>query len=251
MEQHQHHDLQLRERSTGLIATLTDLDRCREFERSLTINKIITDAIPIVELKRTVGSRQVAIALDVQLTRLVASLNLKWNVSDTQIKTIVEDLIDTYPSETIEDFILCFRKARLGEYGELVRLDSPIVFTWMQKYLEEKYQVIEDKLTQEKAEFNKPIESENDKDWLKVWKDAIDSIVSKRVFEITDDEIHNEGKVRPKKAAPYPVTSPMEAYIKERHLAYIQQNYDARTAEKLPGWISEEDFNVKYDEEHL
>lgn len=95
------------------------------------------------EVSRVVGSRQVAIALDIQLTRLIASLNLKWNISDAQIKTIVEDIIDKFPNESIEDFIMCFKKARQGEYGELFRLDSAVVFVWIQRYLDEKYEALE------------------------------------------------------------------------------------------------------------
>lgn len=36
-------------------------------------------------------------------------------------------------------------------------------------------------------------------------------------------------------------------YEKERHLQYIQKNYDARTAEKLPDWIPEDEFNKLFD----
>lgn len=60
-----------------------------------------------------------------------------------------------------------------------------------------------------------------------------------------------EGGWLPKKDAPYPITSPMEAYVKERHFQYIKQNYEPRTAEKLPGWIPEDEFNITYDMEHL
>ena len=85
----ENNQLQHREHLTGLIATLTSVEASREFERNLTIAKIVESALPMSELIRHVGHRNVAIALDVQLTRLVASLNLKWNVNDSQIKDIV------------------------------------------------------------------------------------------------------------------------------------------------------------------
>lgn len=144
-------ELQLREHSTGLIVTLTNPDTARDFERSLTIAKVIASAVPMSEIIRVVGSRQVAIALDIQLTRLIASLNLKWNITDAQIKTIVEDIMDKFPNESIEDFMLCFKKARQGEYGELFRLDSAVVFVWIQRYLDEKYEALEAQLAKMKT----------------------------------------------------------------------------------------------------
>lgn len=240
-----------KERSTALIAIVTNPEQSREFERGLTVKKIIKDAVPMVELKRVVGTRQVAIALDVQLTRLVASLNLKWNLNDLQIKTIVEDLIDKFPNESLEDFILCFKKARQGEYGELIRLDSPIVFTWMEKYLEEKYTEVENQLMAEKETYNKTIQPENsERDWLKVWQEAIDALPSRKPPPITDEEINKEGQLKTKRQ-PYPQTSPEEFYLKQRRLAYIKHAYEPRTAELRPGAMSETDFNLKYDQENL
>lgn len=56
-----------------------------------------------------------------------------------------------------------------------------------------------------------------------------------------------EGGWLPKKQASYPVTSLEEAYIKMRHIEYVKQNYEPRTGAKLPGWISEEEFNYQFD----
>lgn len=57
-----------------------------------------------------------------------------------------------------------------------------------------------------------------------------------------------EGGWLPKKDAPYPITSPDEAYIKMRHLEYVKQNYEPRTGAKLPQWVSEDEFNYQFDE---
>lgn len=143
--------LQLKERSTGLIAILTDPEESRKLERSLTLHKVIKEAIPISEVQRYVGMREIAIAIDIQLTRLVASLNFANTLNDRQIKIIVEDLIDKYPNESIEDFVLCFKKARLGELGKSYNhLDSEVIFEWMKAYLLQKYELLEDELKKEK-----------------------------------------------------------------------------------------------------
>lgn len=214
--------LQRKEHLTGLIATLTSVDSSREFERSLTIEKIVDHALPICELKRHVGSRSIAIALDVQLTRLVASLNLKWNVNDAQIKDIVQDLIEEFPNESLEDFVLCFKNARKGKYGELIRLDSPIVFTWMKTYLDEKYQHVEEKWRLQKEEEKKPIIPESEHDWIKVWKESIDKLPHSKRFDLTDEQIQKEGKVRPPSAEYNP--SPVAQHeILNRHRQKVNE----------------------------
>lgn len=189
--------LQRKEHSTGLIAILTSVEASREFERTLTLSEIIDNAIPICELKQQVGQRNVAIALDVQLTRLVASLNLKWNVNDSQIKDIVQDLIEQFPNESIEDFVLCFKKARKGQFGELMRLDSPIIFTWMKAYLEEKYQQVEAKWKAKKEEEKKQVAPKGGNDWFKVWKESVDKLPHSKRFDLTQEEIEKEGQVKP------------------------------------------------------
>lgn len=254
--------LQHQERSTALIATVTNIESSRDFERSLSIKKIIKEAVPMAELKRLVGSRQVAVALDIQLTRLVSNLNLKWSLNDSQIKTIVEDLMDKYPNESLEDFILCFKKARQGEYGELIRLDSPIVFTWMASYLEEKYKAVEDDLMKQKDEYYKTvIPDEKAIDRLEQWKQSINSVEgSKAVPKLTEEEIEEEGKAEPKrKVYPYNESEAQinlrEAYeklwtyqemtVRERHPDWTEEQIKARCAE-LKETILYEDSRPKH-----
>lgn len=52
----------------------------------------------------------------------------------------------------------------------------------------------------------------------------------------------------PPKPAPYPCTTPEEAYVRDRHFEYVRRYYEPRTGEKLPDWIPEEEFNKLYDE---
>lgn len=221
---------------------MTDPERSRELERRLTIQKIVDDSLPISELQRTVGNREVAQALDIQLTRLVGSLNLKWNLSDSQIKTIVEDLLDKYKNESIEDFILVFKKARQGEFGELYRLDSPVIFGWMDKYLDEKYQVVEKKLMDEKESYYKTLKhKDTETDWLKLWRDKIEAIEVKNVVPLTTKEIIEEGQSKPKHEKYVP---PDESYVvaHELHLQWARENHDPYTGKPKANWISEEDW---------
>lgn len=233
--------LQVKERSIDLIAIMTEAETSRDYERSLTMQKIITSAIPMAELRRVVGSRQVAIALDVQLTRLVGNLNLKWSLNDGQIKTIVEDLLDKYPNESLEDFILCFKKARQGEFGELIRLDGPIIFSWMDIYLDEKYKAVEDKLMKEKEDHYKLIIPENtERDWHKEWLGAINKNDGmKAVPQLSEEEIKDEGQEKPKRQA-YPYNeSEAEIRLREMH-ERLWQFQEQTVRERHPDWTEDQ-----------
>ncbi len=207
-------DLRLREHWTGLIATLTDAEKCRELERTLTVKKVVESALPLAELKRVIGAKGIAQAIDIQLTKLVASLNVKWNLNEHQIKTIIEDLMDKFPNETIEDFILVFKKARQNEYGEVFRLDSAVVFGWVEKYLDEKYQVIEGLLMKEKDKmYEKPPKPKkldpDDPDyedpnapefhWHDAWLENLrrETAPISNIPKMSDDEITRLGKEKP------------------------------------------------------
>lgn len=234
----------LKERSTGLIATVNNSTEFVKLERSLTINKIIETALPISVVKKNVPEGDIEISIDIALTRLVESLNLKWNLTGGQTKTIVEDLVDKYPNETIEDFILIFKRARQGEFGELYRLDSAVIFGWMERYLEEKYEALERSLYTEKETFNKPIKPVCEADRLAVWKASVDAITVKAIAPLTTKEVITEGQEKPKRQS-YPMTSESERLKHERHLQYIRENYDARTGEPIKGvWVKESDWQI-------
>src|SRR4051812_8486827 len=102
-------NLTLRERSTGLIATASNAEKIGELERTLTVEKILQESLPMVTVLKNSNPGDVERIIDIHLTRLVASLNLKWSLQPGQIQQIVQDLVDKYQYESIEDFILIFK----------------------------------------------------------------------------------------------------------------------------------------------
>lgn len=200
--------------------------------------------MPVSEVCKYSGMAEIKKAIDIQLTKLVAGLNLKWNLSDNQIAQIVEDLLEKYPHETLEDFVLVFKRARMGEFGELFRLDGPVIFSWMETYLEEKYRVIEDKLAKEKDEYYKPVKpvkSDSEIDWLKRWGESNDSIKIQKVPPLTDKDIWREGQVEPKRQ-PYPITSKNELIARELHFQWLSECHDPRTREPNENYLPEKDW---------
>lgn len=212
-------------------------DKVREIERSLTIEKIIDNAMPICVLAKNSSLVEVHQALDIQLTKLVASLNLKWNLTDNQIKTIVEDLIDKYKNESLEDFILVFKKARQGEFGELYRLDSAVIFGWMEAYLSEKYEILERKMMAEKENIYKSEipNSEKHRYWLDKLLDVIGATeIVKPVRGLTTEEINTEGQERPPQG--YTISRYEMETQRDEHRAKVRRCREMTVRERHPDW---------------
>jgi hypothetical protein len=266
--------LPLKERATALINTLIKKETRDVYERGLTIRGIIDNSIPISILKEEVGKKIVSQALDAALTSLVANLNLKWNVTDVQVKGIVEDLLHEHPHESLEDFLLIFRNARLGRYGELMRLDSAIVFTWVDTYLDEKYEALEAKLYEEKdhqpiynaipklpTEVNDLIrQNEAIKvldDQIKVnvdkllndYKKAIKAIDVKAPAPLTRKQIAEEGGEHPK-ARPYRGETREEMVERQLFLLYSRAKQKALGGLKTD-WLTMDEWIEKQDPEEI
>jgi hypothetical protein len=114
----------------------------------------VIDAPPIAVLQHELGEDREAIEqfLAVQIQLLSESVNVPQNIQPYQIPSIAKTLIDLFPVESLEDFVLCFKRGALALYGPIYnRLDASILVEWMQKHLDEKYMLIEARVTQEQA----------------------------------------------------------------------------------------------------
>lgn len=107
---------------------------------------------PISMLMQVVNPVKIEATLAIMLTRLMAMVNVdeRLNLQSHQIPFIAKQLIQNFKHENMADFNACFHRGSCGFYGQIYRLDGAVIVDWMQKYLEEKYQVIENKLMQEK-----------------------------------------------------------------------------------------------------
>lgn len=129
--------------SIDLVHTLTKgtIDDVLNLEQGLSVKDIIVDAIPVSVQIHTHGRARIAQILDIQLIRLAEAMNVKHNLKNDQIKTIVYDLLERYKHETVEDFLLVFKRLRQGYYGDSYHLlNQETIFKAVQTHLEEKYE---------------------------------------------------------------------------------------------------------------
>lgn len=124
-------------------------------------NKVsdLLDCETITALVGHAGEKTVQMYLEAELIKLAGNFNGNpaLNLKDYQVPIIAEMLIQNYKWESAEDFTLCFRRASCGFYGEIYRIDGAVIGQWMSRYLEEKYDALEQRKAKEKQDDKKPV----------------------------------------------------------------------------------------------
>lgn len=93
----------------------------------------------ICDLVREVGQDTLQQMLEREIIKLANQVNVAHNINPTQLPFIAETLLTTYPTESLADFILVFKRGSIGFYGNTYhKLDCATIMEWMQKHIEEK-----------------------------------------------------------------------------------------------------------------
>lgn len=230
---------------------------------SRTIPNRISDLLdcePIASLITHAGSDIVKAYVESELIKLAANFNGNpaLNLKDYQVPLIAEMLIENYRWESIEDFTLCFRKASAGLYGEIYRIDGAVIGQWFSRYLDEKYQALEERKQKEKQLEKAPREANPDRTLLA----AMQTIIEGKKLDVdlskylTPEQVREVEESRRKHAAMkgysakgenefqrhklenrHPVTPPEEV---ERKLNRIRELQIKALRDKHPGATDEE-----------
>lgn len=208
---------------------------------------------PIIEWIKVVGRKKISNYLEFELIKLSTLVSVGGSFNNSQVEFLSDQLIELFPNESLADFKICFSRGAMGQYGNIFRMDGIIIRGWMEKYLDEKYQALEDKLMKEKETSMytipeaPPVDQPNQTDWYQKWLDAVgDASGTKKVRQLTDEEIEAEGQAEPKRK-PYPYDESEAAIrwremltklermqyqtVKERHPEFTEDQVRARVAE--------------------
>jgi hypothetical protein len=137
----------------------------------------------ISEQVTAIGEVAVKAMIEFQLARLASLMTTGGNLNDTLTDFISSQLMEMYPYESIADIRLCLERGAMGRYGEIQRMDGVTIGTWMGMYLDEKYNELESKITERKANdvTKQPIEGLEEA-YMKM-KDQSKADYDKRQFE--------------------------------------------------------------------
>jgi hypothetical protein len=202
---------------------------------SKTVSNRVSDLLecePIESLLRHVGERGVKSYVESELIKLAANVNVNQalNLKDFQVPIIADHLIQNYKWESLEDFTLCFRRAAAGIYGEIFRIDGAVIGQWMSRYLDEKYDALEQKKRKQAEQEKKPVQ--------RGFSDHADKCINQILENLGAPKVEeNNAKENEYQRMKMAYTPPGPEYLKMIELKeqYGRECRCPRTGKPLPG----------------
>lgn len=206
--------------------------------------------------------------IEFELIKLAERINVSGNLTNEQVEFIASQLIGMYPTETLADFKICFESIAMGKYikqDKVFKLDGTEIGYAMAQYLDEKYLVSEEELMKEKdnqyanikAPEPPPLAFKRIEDYpceyapvknkearALLWQRrfyAMSRMKGRFVPKISDKEIREEGREKPKKQV-YPSTPPgyqaqIDARVRKGRELYFRENYPGATEEQVKEYL--------------
>ena len=207
-----------------------------------SISEIWETTVPMVVLQRDIGEEGIIQALEFELIKTASNLNVdaRLNLQDHQVPLIAKLLYDQFKSESLEDFVLCLRKGSAGFYDQkLLRLDSAVIVSWMQTYLEEKYSYVEVKVIERKHD-----EKENTVDYkafierMKKKESEPDTLKNELLAKERNKQLQDMMYVEQRKSYTPDQDKARKAYLKN---LYIKENFHPNGKRK-DEWMEESEW---------
>ena len=96
-------------------------------------------------IKNCIGNEKAHSIIIIMLLDIIKFFNVGKSMDATQTDQTASLIESTYPHYKIEDFKFCFDNAKKGKYGKVYdRIDGHIILSWLEKYNEELYVVLEE-----------------------------------------------------------------------------------------------------------
>ncbi len=113
-----------------------------------------SESVSLAKLKKESGEIVTKAFCVFIISELVESFNLGKTMNDRQIAFAAEQIMTDYFFLKIDELKYCFNQATKGRYGIIYdRLDTSILFSWIEKYLEERLDIAATKMENENKEF--------------------------------------------------------------------------------------------------
>lgn len=114
----------------------------KEFYRALPaveIREILDSPVPSLAIcKRELGEMHARAILVMIITDTALFFNTGQNMNQDQIAQLTDMILQDYYYLKIDDLKLCFKNAMKGRYGQVYRIDGPVILSWLEKYKQER-----------------------------------------------------------------------------------------------------------------
>lgn len=94
--------------------------------------------ISIGRYAREEGRNKAIAVMNLLLTDLTQFFSVGNSMKAEQILQTAEMIIDDCGIYKLDDFKLCFDRAKKGRYGEVYRIDGNVIFKWLNQYWEDR-----------------------------------------------------------------------------------------------------------------
>lgn len=110
-----------------------------------SVEEAVEMGTPMAMVRQVVHEEPLLLAIEFEILTTAGRLNLNaaLTIKPGQTPIIAKTILDTFRTEALGDIKLAFARGSAGLYGEIFRLDGAVLVKWIQCYLEEKYQVVE------------------------------------------------------------------------------------------------------------
>jgi hypothetical protein len=157
---------------------------------------------PIYELLKVTGKASVVHYVEFELIKLSTLISVGGNLNNAQVEFIAVSLVDMFPNESLADFKLAFERGCMGQYGEIYRMDGIVLRTWMEKYLDEKYQHVEaDLMKYKESPHDLPINSGHGPGFELAKQYAEKLAEGAKIPKLTDHDIRQFGQEKPHRSS--------------------------------------------------
>jgi len=110
----------------------------KEYFRSIVpanYNEVFNSILPsVASCRKEMGLMPIRAILVIILTDMAKQYNTGQNMDDNQTANLADDILEMFYWLKIDDFKLCFNNAKRGRYGNIFRVDGPLVLSWLDQY---------------------------------------------------------------------------------------------------------------------
>lgn len=138
-------------------------------EKNMTIEKALAGTT-LTNLSKSIGEKNTLKVVYTLILNVSNYFNVAHSMNQDQALQTATLVLDKYPVETVEDFVMIFKMAKRSELGTILhRIDGTVIFEWCARYFDLKY-AKKDELRHKEVKSEKAAALEESKSMTELWK---------------------------------------------------------------------------------